>query len=25
MAWAFDSEYVPTHLETVQWLLEDAR
>jgi streptomycin 6-kinase len=25
MAWAFDSEYHPTHLETVQWLLEDAR
>jgi streptomycin 6-kinase len=25
MAWAFDSEYDPTHLETVQWLLEDAR
>jgi streptomycin 6-kinase len=25
MAWAFDSEYIPTHLETVQWLLEDAR
>ena len=25
MAWAFDSEYDATHLETVQWLLEDAR
>ena len=25
MAWAFDTEYIPTHLETVQWLLEDAR
>ena len=25
MAWAFDSEYIPTHLETVRWLLEDAR
>jgi streptomycin 6-kinase len=25
MAWAFDSEYHPIHLETVQWLLEDAR
>jgi streptomycin 6-kinase len=25
MARAFDSEYHPTHLETVQWLLEDAR
>jgi streptomycin 6-kinase len=25
MAWAFDSEYDPTHLETVQWLLEDER
>ncbi len=24
MAWAFDSEYIPTHLETVRWLLEDA-
>ena len=24
MAWAFDSEYDPTHLETVGWLLEDA-
>jgi streptomycin 6-kinase len=24
MAWAFDSEYHPTHLETVRWLLEDA-
>jgi streptomycin 6-kinase len=25
LAWAFDSEYDATHLETVQWLLEDAR
>ena len=25
MAWAFDSEYDATHLETVRWLLEDAR
>lgn len=25
MAWAFDSGYIPTHLETVQWLLEDTR
>jgi streptomycin 6-kinase len=24
MAWAFDSDYDPTHLETVRWLLEDA-
>jgi streptomycin 6-kinase len=24
MAWAFDGEYIPTHLETVRWLLEDA-
>jgi streptomycin 6-kinase len=24
MAWAFESEYIPTHLETVGWLLEDA-
>jgi hypothetical protein len=24
MAWAFESEYIPTHLETVRWLLEDA-
>ena len=24
MAWAFDSEYIPTHVETVRWLLEDA-
>jgi streptomycin 6-kinase len=25
MAWAFDSQYSPTHLETVRWLLEDAQ
>jgi streptomycin 6-kinase len=25
MAWAFDSDYIPTHLETARWLLEDAR
>jgi streptomycin 6-kinase len=24
MAWAFDSEYIATHLDTVRWLLEDA-
>jgi streptomycin 6-kinase len=24
MAWAFDSDYDSTHLETVRWLLEDA-
>jgi streptomycin 6-kinase len=24
MAWAFDSEYNSTHVETVRWLLEDA-
>lgn len=24
MAWAFDSDYSDTHLETVRWLLEDA-
>ena len=24
MAWAFDSDYDATHLETVRWLLEDA-
>jgi streptomycin 6-kinase len=24
MAWALDSTYMPTHIETVQWLLEDA-
>jgi streptomycin 6-kinase len=24
MAWAFGSEYIPTHLDTVRWLLEDA-
>jgi streptomycin 6-kinase len=24
MAWAFDSDYSETHLETVRWLLEDA-
>jgi streptomycin 6-kinase len=24
MAWAFDSEYSPTHLQTVRWLLEDS-
>jgi streptomycin 6-kinase len=24
MAWAFDSDYIPTHLETARWLLEDA-
>jgi streptomycin 6-kinase len=24
MAWAFDSSYLSTHIETVQWLLEDA-
>ena len=24
MAWAFDSDYIDTHLETVRWLLEDA-
>jgi streptomycin 6-kinase len=24
MAWAFDSEYIPTHVETVRWLLEDS-
>jgi streptomycin 6-kinase len=24
MAWAFDSDYSPTHLETARWLLEDA-
>jgi streptomycin 6-kinase len=24
MAWAFDSDYIPEHLETVRWLLEDA-
>jgi streptomycin 6-kinase len=23
MAWAFDSSYSATHIETVQWLLED--
>ncbi|MEN3310817.1 MAG: streptomycin 6-kinase [Actinomycetota bacterium] len=25
MAWGFGSEYHPTHLETVHWLLEDAK
>jgi len=24
MAWAFDSSYISTHLDTVRWLLEDA-
>jgi streptomycin 6-kinase len=24
MAWGFESEYHPTHLETVRWLVEDA-
>ena len=24
MAWAFDSDYIGTHLDTVGWLLEDA-
>jgi streptomycin 6-kinase len=24
MAWAFDSNYIGTHLDTVRWLLEDA-
>jgi hypothetical protein len=24
MAWAFDSDYSGTHLDTVRWLLEDA-
>ena len=24
MAWAFDSDYIATHLDTVRWLLEDA-
>ena len=24
MAWAFDSDYSETHLQTVRWLLEDA-
>jgi streptomycin 6-kinase len=24
MAWAFDSAYIDTHIETVRWLLEDA-
>jgi streptomycin 6-kinase len=24
MAWAFDSDYSETHIETVRWLLEDA-
>ncbi len=24
MAWAFDGHYIPTHLETVRWLLEDV-
>ncbi|CAN5146566.1 aminoglycoside phosphotransferase family protein [soil metagenome] len=24
MAWAFDSSYIPTHIETVQWLVEAA-
>jgi streptomycin 6-kinase len=24
MAWAFESRYITTHLETVRWLLEDA-
>jgi streptomycin 6-kinase len=24
MAWAFDSVYIETHIETVRWLLEDA-
>jgi streptomycin 6-kinase len=24
MAWAFDSDYIGTHLDTVRWLLEDA-
>jgi streptomycin 6-kinase len=24
MAWAFDSDYSETHIETVKWLLEDA-
>ena len=24
MAWAFDGQYHPAHLETVRWLLEDA-
>lgn len=24
MAWAFDSSYIPTHIETVQWLLDDV-
>jgi streptomycin 6-kinase len=25
MAWAFDSDYIATHLDTVRWLLEDAQ
>jgi streptomycin 6-kinase len=24
MAWAFESDYIATHLDTVRWLLEDA-
>jgi len=24
MAWAFDSDHIGTHLDTVRWLLEDA-
>jgi streptomycin 6-kinase len=24
MAWAFDGDYIATHLDTVRWLLEDA-
>jgi streptomycin 6-kinase len=24
MAWAFDSTYISTHIDTVRWLLEDA-
>jgi streptomycin 6-kinase len=24
MAWAFESRYIPTHIETVRWLLEDS-
>jgi streptomycin 6-kinase len=24
MAWAFESEYIPEHLQTVRWLLEDV-
>jgi streptomycin 6-kinase len=25
MAWAFDSDYIATHLDTVRWLLEDVQ